>query len=96
MKYNKIVYNNKKLKRISEKKVNNIINNCSKYEGLVIYMLPINANPDSPYINGFFEMEIEKIVYMDSIDYYRYINECKYYNCNNELGLYLKYYIEED
>ena len=59
-------------------------------------MLPINANPESPYINGFFEMEIEKIIYMDSIDYNRYISECKYYNCNSELGLYLKFYIEED
>lgn len=96
MKYNEIIYKNKKLKRITEKKVNNIINNCSKYEGLVIYMLPINADPDSPWINGFFEMQIEKIIYMDSIDYKRYINECKYYNCNKELGLYLKYYIEKD
>lgn len=96
MNYKNIIYKNKKLKRITEKKVNNIINNPSKYEGLTIYMLPVNANPESPWINGFFELYIDKIIYMDSVDYNRYINECKYYNCNPELGSYLKYYIEED
>lgn len=96
MNYKNIIYKNKKLKRITEKKVNNIINNPSKHEGLTIYMLPVKANPESPWINGFFELYIDKIIYMDSVDYYRYINECKYYNCNSELGSYLKYYIEED
>lgn len=95
MKYNKITYNNKNLKRISYSKVNNIINNCSKYEGLKIYMLPVEANPESPWINGFFELEIENIIYMDSIDYKNYINEVIYYNCNKELGSYLKFYVEE-
>lgn len=96
MNYKNIIYKNKKLKRITEKKVNNIINNPSKNEGLTIYILPVNANPESPWINGFFELYIDKIIYMDSVDYHRYINECKYYNCNPELGYYLKYYIEED
>lgn len=94
MKIKNISYKDKELTRISEKKVNNIINNPSKYQGLTIYMLPINANPESPWINGFFELTIENIIYMDSNDYYRYINECKYYNCNSELGTYLKYYVE--
>lgn len=95
MKYKNINYKNKKLKRITEKKVYNIIDHPSKHEGLTLYILPINANPESPYINGFFELTIENIIYMDSVDYHRYINECKYYNCNPELGSYLKYYIEE-
>lgn len=94
MKIKNINYKDKELTRISEKRVNNIINNPSKYQGLTIYMLPINANPESPWINGFFELTIENIIYMDSIDYHRYINECKYYNCNSELGTYLKYYVE--
>lgn len=94
MKMKNISYKNKELTRISEKRVNNIINNPSKYQGLTIYMLPVNANPESPWINGFFELTIENIIYMDSSDYYRYINECKYYNCNSELGKYLKYYVE--
>lgn len=90
-----ITYKNKKLKRITEKKVYNIINHPSKYQGLTLYMLPVNTNPDSPWINGFFELTIENIAYMDSMDYHRYINECKYYNCGAELGSYMKYYIEE-
>lgn len=95
MKYKNITYKNKNLTRISEKKVYNIINNPSQHEGLTIYMLPINANPESPWINGFFELTIENIIYMDSIDYSNYISECKYYNCGSELGSYLKYYIEK-
>jgi len=94
MKYKNITYKNKNLTRISEKKVYNIINNPSRYEGLTLYILPIEANPSSPWINGFFELTIENIIYMDSIDYKNCINELKYYNCGSELGNYLKYYIE--
>lgn len=94
MKYNNIIYKDKKLKRITEKKVNNIINNPSKNIGLIIYTLPVNANPDSQWINGFFEIEID--TYNDSVDYMTQLNEIKYYNCNDpEMGYYLKYYIEE-
>lgn len=89
-----IIYKNKKLKRITEKKVNNILDHPSKYQGLTLYMLPVNANPNSPWINGFYELTVENIIDMDSIDYHSYINECKYYNCDPELGSYLKYYIE--
>lgn len=94
MKYNKINYKGKELKRITERKVFNIIENKSKYNGLTIYMLPVEANPESPWINGFFELTMENNIYMDKIDCYRYINECKYYNCVDELGKYLKYYVE--
>ena len=34
--------------------------------------------------------------YRDSIDYHNELSEIEYYNCNNELGKYLKYYIESD
>ncbi len=94
MKYNKISYKGKELKRISRKKVNNIINHPSKYQGLTIYTLPVEANPGSPWINGFFEIEIENIIYRDSINYYNELSEIEHYNCNDELGSYLKYYIE--
>lgn len=95
MKYKNITYKNKSLKRINYNKVKNIINNCSKYEGLTIYILPVEADPNNEFINGFFELQIENMVYMDSIDYFNYINEVNYYNCNKELGLYLKFYIKE-
>lgn len=96
MKYSKISYKGKELKRISRKKVNSIINKPSKYQGLTIYTLPVEANPESPWINGFFEIEIENSVYRDSIDYYNELSEIEYYNCVDELGKYLKYYIEVD
>lgn len=94
MYFKSISYKGKELKRISKRRVDKIISNPSKYKGLVIYMLPVNANPHSIYMD-FFELEIVDITYMDSIDYNRYITECEYYNCNNELGNYLKFYIEE-
>lgn len=94
MYFKNVSYKGKELKRISRKKVDKIISNPSKYKGLVIYMLPVKANPHSMYMD-FFELEIEDIMYMDSVDYNRYITECSYYNCNNELGNYLKFYIEE-
>ena len=96
MKYDKIIYNNKELRRISRKKVNSIIDHPSKYQGLTIYTLPVEANPESPWINGFFEITIENIIYRDSIDYHNELSEIEYYNCNDELGSYLKYYIESD
>lgn len=95
MKYKHIDYKNKKLVRISERKVKYLINNCSKYNGLTIYTLPVDANPDSMFINGFFELEFS-FPYVDSIDLFNELREIKYYNCNNELGNYLKYYIEEN
>lgn len=94
MKYKHITYNNKNLVRISAKKVNNLINSCDKYNGLTIYTLPVNANPDSIFIGGFLELEFD-FPYIDSIDLFNTLSEIKYYNCNNELGNYLKYYIEE-
>lgn len=94
MKYKEITYNKKNLVRISAAKVKNIINKPSKFNGLIIYVLPINANPASPWINGFDELEIN-IKYMDTIDYINFINEYKYYNCIEELGNYLKFYIEK-
>lgn len=94
MKYDKISYKGKELKRISRKKINNIINNPSKYQGLTIYTLPVETNPESPFIGGFFEITIENIIYRDSIDYHNELAEIEYYNCNDELGSYLKYYIE--
>lgn len=94
MKYKHITYNNKNLVRISSKKVKNLINNCSKYNGLTIYTLPVNANPDSIFIGGFFKLEFD-FPNVDSIDLFNELSEIKYYNCNSELGNYLKYYIEK-
>lgn len=94
MKYKKIEYKNKKLMRINARKAREIYMNPKKYNGITLYMLPINADYESPWINGFFELEMD-FCNMDAIDNLNYINELIYYNCNRELGDYLKYYIEE-
>lgn len=94
MEYKKIEYRNKKLTRINAKKAKEIYTHPKKYNGITLYMLPINTNPESPRIDGFFELTMD-FHNMDAIDNSNYINELVYYNCNNELGNYLKYYIEE-
>ena len=94
MKYKNWNYKGKKLVRINAKKARNILEHPKQFDGVTLYMLPINANPDSPWIDGFFELTID-FDSMDAVDNNRYVNELVYYNCNNELGNYLKYYIEE-
>ena len=94
MKYKKITYKNMNLIRINAKKAKEIYTHPKKYNGVTLYMLPINADPESPWINGFFELEMD-FYSMDAIDNSNYINELIYYNCGDELGEYLKYYINE-
>lgn len=94
MKYRKIKYNNLNLIRINRKKAEDIYLHPKKYNGVTLYMLPINANPESPWINGFFMLTMD-FYNMDAVDNSNYINELIYYNCNDELGNYLKFYIEE-
>lgn len=94
MKYKKIIYKNKNLIRINAKKAKDIYTHPKKYDGITLYMLPVNANPDCIFINGFFELTMD-YNNMDAIDNNRYVSEVIYYNCNNELGNYLKYYITE-
>lgn len=94
MKYRKIKYNNLNLIRINRKKAEDIYLHPKKYNGVTLYMLPINTNPESPWINGFFTLTMD-FYNMDAVDNSNYINELIYYNCNDELGNYLKFYIEE-
>lgn len=96
MKYKKIEYKNKKLIRINARKAHNILNHPETFNGVTLYMLPINANPESPFINGFFELTIDYSFNMNAIDNELYVSKIVFYNCNNELGNYLKFYIEEN
>lgn len=95
MKDKNIIYKNIELIRINKKIAKKILNHPTIYEGLTLYILPVNANPNSYWINGFTEFEIENIRYMDAADNNNFINEYIYYNCNDELGKYLKYYISK-
>ena len=94
MKYKKIKYNDTNLIRINRKKAEDIYLHPKKYDGVTLYMLPVNANPDCMFINGFFTLTMD-FNSMDAVDNSNYINELVYYNCNDELGNYLKFYIEE-
>ena len=94
MKYKKIKYNDINLIRINRKKAEEIYLHPKKYNGVTLYMLPVNANPDCMFINEFFTLTMD-FNNMDAIDNARYVNEVIFYNCNNELGNYLKFYIEE-
>lgn len=93
MKYKKVEFNNKELIRINRKKVDNILQNYTKYLGLVIYIAPINMRIDDTS-RWTSPIELELNQYMDYYDYMNCISEIRYYNCNKELGDYLKYYIE--
>lgn len=94
MKYKEIVYKNKNLVRISKSKALNIAKNPKKYEGTTIYMLPINANHNSPWIDGFTELTMN-FNCMDATDNINFIGEYAHYSCVEELGNYLKFYIEK-
>lgn len=93
--YKKIEYKGKQLKRITRRKAENILQHPKQFDGVTVYTLPINANPNSPWIDGFFEIA-NSWGYRDAVDNINELNEIEYYNCGDELGKYLKFYIEED
>lgn len=94
MKYKHIIYNNKQLLRINRKKALDILQRPATFNGVTVYMLPINANPASPWIGGFFEIKND-FPYRDAADNVAELHEIMFYNCGAELGNYLKFYIEE-
>ena len=92
MNFKEITYKGMELKRINRKKVNNILKHYSKHLGLIIYVAPINMRiDDTSFWSSPIEIEIDR--YNDYYDYINCINEIQYYNCNKELGEYLKFYI---
>lgn len=91
MKEKNIMYKGKELKRINAKKVDNLLKKYKEHLGLIIYTAPVNMNPESVW-GGFFEIELNE--YNDYYNYIHTINEIQYYNCIEELGNYLKFYIE--
>lgn len=94
MKYKNIIYKNKKLQRINRRKALDILQRPATFDGVTVYLLPVNANPASPWINGFFEITND-FTYRDASDNVAELNEIMFYNCGDELGNYLKFYIEE-
>lgn len=88
--FNEILeYNNKQLKRINARKVDNLL---KQKNDITIYCLPNKLNYKNAFVNGFFEVEKNK--YNNYYDCINTINEIKYYNLSNECGNNLVYYIE--
>lgn len=59
--------------------------------GLDIYMLPCKANPKSYWINP--AKFNKKMVFDAGRTIESVINEYTFYNCNNQLGNYITYYV---
>ena len=54
----------------------------------MIFALPCNANIYSPWIEFFTYYK------NDGVNFDSWRNQVEYYNCNNEIGRYLHYYIK--
>lgn len=82
MRYNNIYQDGKHYKRANKIKAERLFN-----EDVRLLVYPVNANPDSPWIQG---LDIKKST--NRYNFHELINEIEFYNCNNEMGLYLKFY----
>ena len=87
--FNEVIeYNNKTLKRVNARKVDNLL---KQKDNITIYCIPNKLSYKSAFVNGFFEVEKNK--YNDYYDCINSINEIKYYNLSAECGNNLVYYI---
>ena len=89
-----INYNGKEYQQIQKRTAERLFN-----EGWLINIISCNANPNSPWINGFYELSIELLSKHDDYipeydnDFKKHVNSYEYYNCNSELGKYAHFYI---
>ena len=54
--------------------------------GRTVYTLPCNVRLENVWIKPMMITE----------DFDKFVNACRYYNCNSELGNYLHFYIDKD
>lgn len=80
-----VSYNGKNYKRVVKKTAYNNFNT-----GKTILVIPVNVRFNNMWIQP---TSICKKSINETFD--SFINHYSYYNCNNELGNYPKYYIEE-
>lgn len=89
-------YGNKELKRVNKTKARNLFN-----KGIDIHIIPCNAshtygsfvcNVTHQQMHGMFWTTISN---KQDYTFDEIVNQMEYYNCNNEIGLYLCYYVEE-
>lgn len=89
MKQEIIKYKDYTLKRVSKRHAHKLFT-----EGKRIFAKPCNLNPASPFCTMW-------IIDTDTLERYgqsfdSLINEITYFNCDNERGNYLSYYIESE
>ena len=89
-----INYNGNTYTQVQKRTAEKLFNN-----GGTVYIIACNANPCSPWINGFYELSLELLSkHNDYIpeydnDFRKHVNSYEYYNCNSELGKYSHFYI---
>ena len=67
---------------------NALFNKAQDKKEIDFFALPCKANIKSPWIE-FFNTQV-----VDFKEFENFMNGCSYYNCNNEMGNYLHYYIK--
>lgn len=93
----KIMYNGKIYKQIQRRTAEKLF-----YQGKQINIIACNANPNSPWINGFYELSIDLLSKHDDYvakydnNFAIHVNNYEYYNCNAELGRHANCYIIAD
>lgn len=78
-----------RLEKITVSQVRARIKKLSEGETFKVGLLPNKANPHSVWISPTF-VEVSSIEKLEE-----YINNYSYYNCNNELGKRVAYWVEE-
>ena len=69
------------MRKITKRTARKLYNN-----GMVVYTIPCKLNPYNTLWNFLFKI---------NGDFDNYVNACEWYNCNNETGNYLHYYVKE-
>ena len=86
VKINEILsYKGENFKRVSLIKIKNLLKSGKKIE---VNVIPCKANIYSMWIQ-FFTRECDDVKQFEN-----FVNQVTFYNCNNELGNYLHYYIK--
>lgn len=83
MKYGQITVSGTTFQQVNKTKAGRFF-----YEGKSVFLLPCNANPNSPWA-GMYE-----IVDEGDYDFNNIVNHFEYYNCNGEMGKYAVFFIK--
>lgn len=91
MKYGQIRIGNEAFQQVNKTKAERLFN-----EGMEVFLLPCNANPNSVWISLCPVKKDDKSFYSVVESFNSVVNGYRYYNCNRKLGLYVVYFIKID